>query len=446
MSNRGAVTRLSERVYEMLFDETEERACRDISEAECHEAPRNFSLNAANGAATKFAEQLASPDLTLPWMLSAIGAPVAITGLLVPLRRAGSLLPQLAASGRIRALPIRKSVWVGAAAVQTASLALMAVSVAFLSGLIAGIAIAALLAVFSVASGVASVAYKDVLAKTIPKGRRGRLLAVRSAIGGLLTIGAGLVLYLVVRDSADRLPYVILVAGAALLFGLAALLFARIREQPGATAGGRTPFEELAAAWQLFHTDHPFRRFVAARALLLTVLLLQPFYVVLSRQITADASGALGSFVIAAGIGRMLGGPVWGGLADRAAHRAMILGGLLAVAAAGWALGFGLLPASAQRFYLFAPVFILNAIAYAGVRLGRKTWLVDYAPTEDRPLYVSLANTLVGVAMLVGSLLGFVAQLIGTGGTVALGAALLLAGVGFAASLPRPVENESPAG
>jgi len=370
-------------------------------------------------------------------MLSAIGAPVAITGLLVPLRRAGSLLPQLAASGRIRALPIRKTVWVGAAIVQVVSLALMAIGVAILSGLTAGIIVAALLAVFSIASGVASVAYQDVLAKTVPKGRRGRLLAVRSAIGGLLTIGAGLVLFLVVRDSADRLPYVLLVAGAALLFGIAALLFARIREQPGATTGGRSPFEELKAAYQTVRTDRAFRRFIAARALLLTVMLLQPFYVVLSRQYTGDAFGALGSFVIAAGIGRMLGGPVWGGLADRAAHRAMIFGGLLAVVAAGWALGFGLLPTDAQRFYLFAPVFILNAIAYAGVRLGRKTWLVDYAPTEDRPLYVSLANTLVGIAMLVGSLLGLLAQLIGTGGTVAVGVALLLGGVGFAASLPR---------
>ena len=428
--------RISDRMYEMLFDETEERACRDISETECREAPRNFGLNAANGAATKFAEQLASPDLTLPWMLSAIGAPVAITGLLVPLRRAGSLLPQLAAAGRIRELPVRKNVWVVAATVQAVSLALMALAVATLSGLVAGIAVAALLAVFSVASGVASVAYKDVLAKTVPKGRRGRLLAVRSTIGGALTLAAGLVLFLLVRETGSRLPYVALVAGAALLFAAAALLFARIREEPGATSGGRTPFQELAEAWNLLRRDRPFRRFVAARALLLTALLLQPFYVLLSRRFTGDSFGALGSFVIAAGIGRMIGGPVWGGLADRAAHRAMVLGGALAVIAAGWAIGFGLLPDSIQQFYLFAPVFILNAIAYAGVRLGRKTWLVDYAPADSRPLYVSLANTLVGAAMLAGSLLGLVAELVGTTGTVAIGATLLAVGVGFALSLP----------
>jgi hypothetical protein len=106
------------------------------------------------------------------------------------------------------------------------------------------------------------------------------------------------------------------------------------------------------------------------------------------------------------------------------------------VIATGWAVAFGFLPDTVQRFYLFAPVFVLNAIAYAGIRLGRKTWLVDYATADDRPLYVSLANTLVGIAMLLGSLLGLVASLFGTIATVGLGAGLLVAGTGFALTLP----------
>jgi hypothetical protein len=48
----------------------------------------------------------------------------------------------------------------------------------------AGVAVVAALAAFSAASGVGSVAFKDVLAKTIPKGRRGRLLGFRATVGG----------------------------------------------------------------------------------------------------------------------------------------------------------------------------------------------------------------------------------------------------------------------
>lgn len=44
------------------------------------DTPRNFLLNAANDAATKLAEQLASPDVVLPTLLSSLGAPIALVG------------------------------------------------------------------------------------------------------------------------------------------------------------------------------------------------------------------------------------------------------------------------------------------------------------------------------------------------------------------------------
>ena len=116
---------LSERVYEVVAGEEDDRACEAIPEEACQEVPGNFLLNALNGASTKLAEQLASPGLVLPWMLGAVGAPAALVGFLVPIRRAGSLLPQLAIAGRIRAHARRKWFWVGAGAVQAVALAAM---------------------------------------------------------------------------------------------------------------------------------------------------------------------------------------------------------------------------------------------------------------------------------------------------------------------------------
>jgi hypothetical protein len=79
------------------------------------QAPQNFVLNVLNGSAPKLVEQLASPGLVLPWLFSAIGAPTALAGLLVPVKEAGSLLPQLAVAGSIRAYQKRKWFWVGGA-------------------------------------------------------------------------------------------------------------------------------------------------------------------------------------------------------------------------------------------------------------------------------------------------------------------------------------------
>ena len=70
--------------------------------------------------------------------------------------------------------------------------------------------IVALLSFFSLTSGLGSVAFKDVLAKTIPKGKRGRLLAARATVGGLLTLIAGIILRLYIADSQSLIPYLIL--------------------------------------------------------------------------------------------------------------------------------------------------------------------------------------------------------------------------------------------
>jgi MFS family permease len=64
-------------------------------------------------------------------------------------------------------------------------------------------------------------------------------------------------------------------------------------------------------------------------------------------------------------------------------------------------------------FYAFLPVFFINGIAYSGARLSRKTYLVDYAPEDDRPTYVAVANTFIGLFTIVAAGFGVVAELFG---------------------------------
>src|SRR5690606_34654531 len=122
-------------------------------DALCTALPRNYLLNLANGACTKLAEQIASPGLVLPWLLSALGTPAGVIGFLVPVRQAGALLPQLAVAARIRAVAVRKWVWAGAGFSQALMLLLMVLAALVLSPLTAGWAIVGLLTVFSMASG-----------------------------------------------------------------------------------------------------------------------------------------------------------------------------------------------------------------------------------------------------------------------------------------------------
>src|SRR5690606_38313852 len=122
----------------------------------------------------------------LPWLLSVLGVPAALTGLLVPMRESGSMLPQAVLTPLVLRVRRRKWVFVAGAVVQSSAVAAMAVVAATGDGLSAGVAIIVALAVFALGRCLCSISSKDVQGRTIPKGERGQ-------INGLATTGAGIV-------------------------------------------------------------------------------------------------------------------------------------------------------------------------------------------------------------------------------------------------------------
>lgn len=428
---------LAVRAVEYITEGDSGSVCDDLPPEACAEVPRNFALNLANGSATKLAEQVASPGLVLPWMLAAAGAPTFFAGLLVPVRQAGSLLPQIAVAGRLRAASLRKHFWVGAGITQAGALAAMVPVVALLPPLAAGAAVVVLLAVFSVASGIGSVAFQDVLGKTIPRGRRGRLLGLRATVGGALTLVTGLALRAWVSDESGIAIYLALVAIAAGLWLLAAMLFLRIEEQHGATDGARDTLTEAKAGARLLRGHGAFRRYVLARICLLSASLAVPFYALHGREVVGVDAGSLGVFVMAVGVANMLSNPFWGRFADASSRRVMMTSGALAALTGAAALGVGMLPDGWRLAPVYGAVFLLVGFAEAGERLGRKTYIVDAAPDDARPLYVALGNTLVGVVTLAAGVFGLVAEVIGIDGVIVLFVLLAIAAVGLAWSLPE---------
>lgn len=432
MGDRAA----SARIYGVLTgDDDPERACAAIPDSSCRAIPRNYLLNVANGACTKLAEQLANPGLVLPWLLAALGAPAVIAGYLVPIKQAGSLLPQLAVAARIRQAKLRKWFWVGAGGIQALSLLAMILAALLTESWVAGLWIAALMAVFSIASGVGSVAFQDVLGKTVPKGRRGRLLSHRAALGGALTLLAAVYLRYGLGTGESLAPYLYLVAAAALLWAFAALLLALIAEAPGATEGGRSMLGEVGQGLAFFRNVAPLRLFLGVRGLLLSVELATPFYALHAQDLYGEGVGALALFVFALGAANVVSSPFWGIFADAEARRVLALSGLIGAAAAGLALTIGGLSGNSNP-YVYTAVFLLIGLAEAGVRLGRKTYLVDAAPDRERPLLVAFSNTLVGLLALVFGMLGLIADMAGPQAMLILLGALALGGAALALRLP----------
>jgi len=397
-------TRLS-RAYEWLSgDDDADRICAAVPDSECRHAPRNYLLNVLNGAASKLAEQIAGPRLVLPWILSSAGAPAMVVGALMPIKQAGSLLPQLAVAGYLRARPRRKWFWCGAGLTQAACLMLMALLLGLSDGIVLSAGVLLLLLLFSLASGTASIAFQDVTAKTVGKGVRGGLLANRALVGGVLAMGAGAVLHVQGAPEHDLAMLGLLVAGA-ILWGLAALAFAAIREAPGATQGGRNPLAETRSGWRMTTTQPVYRQFLIARCSLMAVELGAPLYVLLAEQ--RGGVGLLGLLVASLALADILSSRIWGAMADRGAHRVLAAAGVCGLLSA---LGLAALAATeAVPSWSFALPFALLGVAEAGVRLGRKTWIVDASQEAARMTATAFSNTVSGVIALALSGLGLTA-------------------------------------
>lgn len=399
--------------YEYLTENTDSRICKSIPDSDCTHVPKNFTLNVANGSLTKLAEKIISPNLTLAWILSFLSAPVFLIGMLVPIKDVGSLLPQLIVSGKIRSFSIRKNFWTISAFVQSFCM--------FLSGLLVYLypnqsftayLIVFLVLIFSIASGVGSVSFKDVTGKTIPKGQRGQMLSYRSTFGGILALVAGLILVFFIEGENSSLTYSLLFVIAGILWFFAAILFHNIQEEPGSTKGGRSPIDEVKEGVSIIRKDTNFRNFLFTRALLMTIPLLQPFYVILANKYSGDNWKNLGFLIIISSIAQIISSPIWGRLSDKSSLLVLRLASGFALFGIAYAI-FILLSDLEFSFYWMLPLFFINAIAYAGARLSRKTYLVDYSPEDERPTYVAMASTIIGIFTIITASFGLIADQFG---------------------------------
>lgn len=429
-------------VYELLTSEDDGRACRDIPESACAQQPGSFLQHVVSLTLTKAGDGLANPKLTLAWLLTALGAPAGMVGLLVPVREAGSLLPQLITAGTIRAMPVRKWAWVAGSVVQGLAVLGMAVTALTLEGTAAGWTLLGLLALLATARSVSSVSYKDVLGKTVSKATRG------TATGAASTLAAAVVLVFGLLITGEYIPLTV-PAIAAVLFTaagcwlVAAAVFSQLREEPGATEGGRNA---LAVAWQqvgLLRTDPPLVRFILTRALLTATALAPPYLLALSGQGGSNGLGSLGPFVIASALASLTSAYIWGRLADRSSRKVLLLSGALGACVLGTAATAGAvsLPESARPWVFPALLFVLM-IAHEGVRLGRATHIVDMATEETRASYTALSNTVIGLLLLLAGGTAVVAQHWGYPTVLAL-FAVMAAAASVAAHTLDEVQNDS---
>lgn len=347
---------------------------------------------------------LISAKTTLPWLLVSLGAPTWIVSMLVPIRESGSLIPQWPLKQKTQHIENRLIIWRWGIIIQAGSVCLMIASAVLTKMLTAGLLVLFSLLLLSLGRSLSSLSMKDIQGLNIEKGQRGKLVGLASSISGLLSlITAGLLL--LSPQNMNILAIQLLITFSAFL------LFVSLLLSVGLTANliyDKNNANHGKSLWKTIKKHADLRQLIISRCLLLHAALIAPFFV--SASATNNDFFQLPYFIIGSALAAFLSSYLWGEMADKSAVRTMFFATLVCLFASFVFYFVTYLDNWLIDVFLF---FILN-LGYAGVRIGRKTYMLDIAQGSQRTLYVAAANSMVGyVLLMLGGLYAVLYAVIG---------------------------------
>ncbi len=382
---------------------------------------RNFIFHLLNGVFVAISEALNDPTLIMTALLSQLTTSNLLIGLLAPMRDTGWFLPQLFVSHRVQQSP-RKIVWY-----QSATLFRIAGWLLVVIALFTLESHAALLWAFfvsmlliSISGGVGGLGYVTVTAKVIPPDQRGRLFGLREFVGGGLSVLMGGVGALILGGHLFGLTfafprnYGLLFAVSTTFFALGCFAFGLLSEPPDLNLPQPVRLsEQMGRAWRVLRTHIRFRNFVLMRATLLFARAGMPFLTVFAKRQLNISDAFLGVLVSITLGCSLVAGLAWGRLNDRrGSHSVLIVSLLLGAAASVTAIAMTRVDTALAQVLLVASV-VLAGVCGSGLNVSILPLMMDIAPANDRPLYFGLNNTTLGVAMLLTTPIGLIADGLG---------------------------------
>jgi hypothetical protein len=128
-------------------------------------------------------------------------------------------------------------------------------------------------------------------------------------------------------------------------------------------------------------------------------------------------------------------------MADSSSKGVMVKGAIITSAlgifvfiAASW------IPFLRTSNWFYPVAFFILGIAHSGVRLGRKTYVVDLAGGNKRTDYVAVSNTVIGVILLITGGISALASMISTKGIILVLSLFGIAGAITSSKLPNVEE------
>jgi len=256
-----------------------------------------------------------------------------------------------------------------------------------------------LLTLFSFMGGIAVVPFTDIWGKAIPSTLRGRFFGYRQLFGGLLAISAGFIVKYILGNKSLSFPdnYAFLFLFSFIFISISYLALGSIKEPVEEVHKTRLTFKNfLKKAFGILKLDKNYRMFLFVQILIGANGLILPFYVLYAKEVIGIEEKMIGMFISAQMLGSTLSNVLWAYLSDYAGNKKVIqinafLSLLMPIVA---------LLITRPLWTLFLLLFILIGFSTAGGAIGYTNFLLDTAPSKDRPAYISLNGTLTVPVML----------------------------------------------
>lgn len=379
---------------------------------------RNYQIIFWSGSFATIGSQLVNPQLVLPFLYLALGAPAVVAGLLLPFVTGARLISEIFVSPFVNRITRAKVAVYASNLVTGLILAVVAVFATDLPQVMVVLLFLLTSIVMGLCQGLSTIGVNQVYGASIQETKRNRMFFAQATVSGLLVIAVvWLTKDLLASDQPMQRHIVVMWCGILALFA-AGISFAGVRLLEAADPVPQkpqtkiSPVRELATGLKTGLAYDWFRKFLVARLLFLSVELAMPFYTIHAATLHLGTKHALSYFVIAASGGAVIGSLLWGWVSSRFSVKpTMVLGSLIAAGSAVLALTF-VFTGMAQNVWHYALVILLLSLGGNGVSYGRYLYLISMTKASERPYLVALGDVcagLVGVAF--AAALGFVAHL-----------------------------------
>jgi MFS family permease len=385
---------------------------------------RTFTLGLLNGAFFNLFSALLDPSLVLSWFVSQLTTSNFLIGLIVPIQQGGWFLPQLVVSGYIQRRQRKLPVYSCMAGVRVVIWGLMTLAIFLIEdAAVLLVVFFSLLTVYSLAAGLSGICFVDIVAKAIPPTRRGAFFGWRLFLGGILAFGGSLLVNYILDERRglvfpDNYAILFLLSFFALCAGLGS--FSLVVEPLEPVSEERVPLgRQFRRALDLPHRDSNYRRFLTMRLLLMAAEIATPFYVIYAKRALSVPVSMVGVYLMATTLASFASNLLWGRISDQRGNKLLLalsnsLGLFIPLTALSIVPLANLWPGLRELAPgLFALVFILSGGYKSGTLIGNMNFLLEIAPADDRPIYIGLTNTVMGIALLATSVGGLIVDLVG---------------------------------